>query len=193
MELGQIFEEFGPLFIQSIKDTLVEKQYPYAPGRFGNAYSKGRNSKFGGNGPINATGTLLSSVSGEYDPAQEAYYIYMASYWRYVNDGREPGEKYTKSMKRKDGTSWEKTLYKKMLPPGVLDGWISKRFGLSGKDLKSASFAINYNIAKYGIRPTNFYDDAGIKIEDIIAERFPDEADDIIETFYDNLIKKIKK
>lgn len=172
IDLQPFFNQYGDLFIQAIKQTLLEKQYPHAPGKFGNAYNKGRNPAFQGQSPINATGGLVQSVEGYYDVDKEAYVIFMASYWRYVNDGREPG---------------------KRPPTSALTGWITKRFGLTGKELDRAAFGIATNIGKFGVRPTNFYDDAGIKIEDIIAQDFPDEADELIETLYDNLIKKIKK
>lgn len=194
IDIKSFFEEYGNELINSIKEVIKEKRYPYAPGKFGNAYSQGRNSAFKGEGPINALGGLLESVSGEYNPNDEAFYIYMASYWRIVNDGRDPGDEKYITRTSKSGKQWKQKLYTKMLPPGVLDAWISKRFGISDpKQLKSAGFGISYNIAKYGIRPTDFYEDASIKLEDLIAEAFPEKADDLIGLFFDSLVKKIKQ
>jgi hypothetical protein len=78
----------------------------------------------------------------------------MLDYWQNVNDGRKPG---------------------KYVPIKPLMDWIrhkgfnkNKKTGKFQKfNIKGMAFAVSKNIQKFGISPTNFYDDAFVDfIED---------------------------
>lgn len=131
--------ELAQLFEAAIKEELG-KPYPFAPGYFGQQRSKGfRNMK-------KKTGALFNSVRVSFDPATDQIKVNMLEYWKYVNDGRKPG---------------------KYVPIKPLMDWIrvkgmnrDTRGRFKKFSIKGTAFAISTNIKKFGIQPTNFYDNA---------------------------------
>jgi hypothetical protein len=125
--------KFGELFTQYIKEEIQKKQYPY-----GNPV-KGMSDKV-------ASGKLLNSIQYSVDvqngdPTLVLSYI---DYFENVNLGR-------RAERRK-------------VPVSALVEWIKIR-GIQGRNKKgqfiprlSLAFAIQTNIYKFGIRPTNIYD-----------------------------------
>jgi hypothetical protein len=126
--------KFGELFTQYLKDSIEKKQFPY-----GNP-QRGLGDKV-------ASGRLLNSISYDVeidtngDPTLVLSYI---DYFENVNFGR-----------RKE---------KKRVPINAILDWIKVR-GLQGRNKKgqfiprlSFAFAIQTNIYKFGIRPSNIYD-----------------------------------
>lgn len=131
--------ELAAMFQQALKDNLA-KPYPYAPGYFGQKQGTGfRNMKV-------KTGNLYNSINVSFDPAQNKMKVNMLNYWKYVNDGRQPG---------------------KYVPLKPLMDWMKKK-GMNrdtkGRfkkfNIKGVAFAISRSIKKFGIQPTNFYDDS---------------------------------
>lgn len=132
--------ELAVKFQEALKSNIA-KPYPYAPGYFGQKPSKGiRNMK-------TKTGNLYNSVQVSFDPEAGKMKINMLDYWKNVNDGRKPGH---------------------YVPLQPLVDWI-KRKGLNrdakGKYKKIGSYRglaarISKSIYKFGIQPTNFYDDS---------------------------------
>jgi hypothetical protein len=132
--------ELAAKFQQALKDNLA-KPYPYAPGYFGKKPSSGkRNMK-------TKTGNLYNSINVSFDPDTSRMKVKMLDYWKYVNDGRQPG---------------------KYVPLQPLVEWI-KRKGLNrdakGRYKKIGSYRgfaaiLSRSIKKFGIQPTNFYDDS---------------------------------
>lgn len=181
------FNEYSQKFVKIIQDELMESKYKFAPGYFGNAYSNGRKSQYGGVGNKVASGGLLNSVEAVYK-GNGVVQIFMAAYWRYVDEGRNAGKKIMRRKKSKTGKDYQQTDWEGRPPTSALLPWIQKRFGLSGKDADRAAFAIATNIARFGIQKTNFFENASIKIEDEIASNFPDQADDLIGDFFDNML-----
>jgi hypothetical protein len=133
-------EAIAPILEDIIRQSLYEKRYP-----FGFANDRGVGNKV-------ASGTLARSVEvnvgkrkspyGNY----EAYFfqVLMEEYGQWVQSGRSGGKGY--------------------VPVGSLMRWIKQR-GLKGRDKKgrfmtdkSFAFAIQTNIKKFGIRPSNFLD-----------------------------------
>jgi hypothetical protein len=129
-------------FEENLKKQLAEP-YPYAPG-----YNGSRKSKFQGIRNMKVkTGSLYNSIKVSFDPASNQIKVMMLNYWKNVNDGREPG---------------------KYVPIKPLMDWIRAK-GLNknqktGKfqkfSIKGTAFGISKTIKQFGIRPTNFYDDA---------------------------------
>jgi hypothetical protein len=130
----QALEEFGKLFTGYIKNEIQKKQFPY-----GNP-QRGLGDKV-------ASGKLLKSIDYEVingtdgNPTLEISYV---DYFENVNLGR-----------RKE---------KKRVPIKAILDWIQVR-GLRGRNKKgqfipklSFAFAIQTNIYKFGIRPSNIYD-----------------------------------
>jgi hypothetical protein len=188
ISFDDFMEEYSQKFVQTIQETLREP-YKFAPGFFGNAYSNGRNPRYQGSASKEALGGLINSVSAVYK-GNGVVEIMMAEYWRYVDRGRKPGKEITRTRKSKTGKQFQVKDWEGRPPTSALLPWIQKRFGLSGDDAQSAAFAIATNIARFGIQKTDFFDRASIKLEDQIAENFPQEADDLIGDFFDNQIFK---
>jgi hypothetical protein len=140
-------EEIAPLIVNSIQKALSEKVYP-----FGMPNQKGRGNKI-------ASGTLRNSVQATVRDAgnRDIIEISMAEYGQWVQSGRLPG--------------------KRKIPVSVIERWITQR-KLKGRDKKgkyiknkSLAFAIQQNIFKFGIRPSNFLDiafDNLVKNEEVI-------------------------
>ena len=132
-------EELADMFQKALKDNLA-KPYPYAPGYFGQKPKTGtRNMK-------KKTGNLYNSINVSFDPATNRMKVNMLNYWKYVNDGRQPG---------------------KYVPLKPLMDWIrvkglnrDKRGRFKKFNIKGTAFAISKTIQKFGIQPTNFYDDS---------------------------------
>ena len=131
--------ELADLFQKALKDNLA-KPYPYAPGYFGQKSATGRRNM------KTKTGKLYNSINVSFDPAQNRMKVNMLNYWRYVNDGRQPG----KYVPLKPLMAWMKAKGMNRDTKGRF-----KKF-----NMKSVAFAISSSIKKFGIQPTNFYDDS---------------------------------
>jgi len=133
-------EAIAPILEDIIRQSLYEKRYP-----FGFANYRGVGNKV-------ASGTLARSVEVDVGKRKsshgnyETYYfqVLMEQYYQWVQSGRRPG--------------------KGFVPVGSLMKWIKDR-GLKGRDKKgrymtdkSFAFAIQTNIKKFGIKPSNFID-----------------------------------
>ena len=131
----EALEEYGKLFTGYLKKEIQKKQFPY-----GNPNQRGLGNKV-------ASGKLLNSIDYEVitgsdgSPTLEISYI---DYFENVNLGRRPE--------------------KKRVPIKAILDWIKVR-GLKGRNKKgqfipnlSFAFAIQTNIFKFGIRPSNIYD-----------------------------------
>ena len=131
---------FAKKFQETLKASLA-KPYPFAPG-----YNKDRRP-FGIRNMKSKTGDLYKSIQVTFDANEDTIVIKMLDYWQYVNDGRKPG---------------------KYVPIKPLMEWIrhkgfnkNKKTGKFQKfNIKGMAFGISKNIKKFGIAPTNFYDDA---------------------------------
>jgi len=131
---------FAKKFQETLKASLA-KPYPFAPG-----YNKDRRP-FGVRNMKTKTGNLYNSIKVKFDVASDTIVVSMLDYWQNVNDGRKPG---------------------KYVPIKPLMEWIrhkgfnkNKKTGKFEKfNIKGMAFAVSKNIQKFGIAPTNFYDDA---------------------------------
>lgn len=144
----------APIIKDTIQDVLNQKVY-----RFGFAKNTGLGNK-------RASGRLINSVSVDVVPSQDRpiIRIFMEDYWVWVQNGRLPG--------------------KKGVPLAVIEQWIRDR-QLTGRDKKgrfikrrSFAFAIQTNIKKFGIRPSNFLDKAVnlLETDERIIEALGEEA-----------------
>jgi hypothetical protein len=131
----------APIIQETIQDVLSQRAYP-----FGFAKYRGLSDKV-------ASGKLKNSVSVDVVPNQDRpiVRIFLEDYWVWVQSGRLPG--------------------KKGVPLDAIEQWIKNR-GLTGRDKKgrfikrrSFAFAIQTNIKKFGIRPSNFLDKAIVLLE----------------------------
>jgi hypothetical protein len=157
-------EKIAPIIENILKKTLEQKRYP-----FGFAKYKGVGDKV-------ASGKLKDSISVEVKKVNENETIIQVlseQYAQWVQSGRLPG--------------------KKGVPIEALEKWIKSR-GLQGRDKKgkfikrrSFAFAIQKNIKKFGIRPSNFLDVAlemianDPKIMELIGDEAYEELIDLIE------------
>jgi len=167
-QLAGAFELYSQLFAEKLKWALSQ-QYPYAPGKDGNAYSMGRNSAYAGSankvGPVpdGYNTNLINSVEARYDVNTKEVQIFMNDYWQYVNDGRNAG---------------------KYVPIRPLMKWGMARLGLDQNQAKSMAFAVSRNIYKFGIKPTYFFDIAieqlSQQIDDELFEQLALSIDDFI-------------
>jgi hypothetical protein len=156
-------EKIAPIIENILKKTLEQKRYP-----FGFA-------KFRGVGNKVASGKLRDSIQVNVVKQKDETIIQILAeqYSQWVQSGRLPG--------------------KRGVPIDALERWIKSR-GLQGRDKKgkfikrrSFAFAIQNNIKKFGIRPSNFLDVALETIGDDprIMELIGDEA-------YEDLINLIE-
>lgn len=132
-------ENIAPLIEENIKKALAEKRYP-----FGVKTRPGISNKI-------ASSSLYNSV--EVKQNNDTLEVLMNQYWKYVQSGRLPG--------------------KKGVPIEAIEKWIGER-KLLGRDAKgkfikkrSFAFAIQTNIKKFGIPPSNFLD---VAIENIMDD-----------------------
>lgn len=128
------YNVIAPIIKDTIQKALSEKVYP-----FGFAKYRGLSDKV-------ASGKLRNSVEVKVVPSEggSIIQIFMEDYYQWVQSGRLPG--------------------KKGVPVDAIERWIKER-GLTGRDKKgkfikrrSFAFAIQTNIKKFGIRPSNFLD-----------------------------------
>jgi hypothetical protein len=138
-KFDRAMKELAALFEQALKNNLA-KPYPYAPGYFGQRRKKGIRNM------TKKTGALYNSIKVSFDPATKQIKVNMLDYWRYVNDGRQPG----KYVPLKPLMDWIKTKGLNRDTRGRF-----KKF-----NIKSTAFAMSASIKKFGIQPTNFYDDS---------------------------------
>jgi hypothetical protein len=154
----------APIIEKILKTTLEQKRYP-----FGFA-------KFRGTGNKVASGKLRDSISvvtKKVNQDETIIQVLSEEYAQWVQSGRLPG--------------------KKGVPVDALEKWIKDR-GLQGRDKKgrfikrrSFAFAIQKNIKKFGIRPSNFLDVAlemiadDPQIMDLLEEGSFEELLDLIE------------
>jgi len=132
-------EDLASMFQQALKNNLA-KPYPYAPGFFGQKKSTGRRDM------RKKTGNLYNSINVSFDPEANKMKVNMLNYWKYVNDGRQPG----KYVPLKPLMAWLRTKGMNRDTRGRY-----KKFNIKG-----VAFAISRSIMKFGIQPTNFYDDS---------------------------------
>lgn len=153
-EYNKVMNQLAAAFEENLKRQLAEP-YPYAPG-----YNGSRKSKFQGIRDMKKqTGSLYNSIKVSFNPESNQIQVMMLDYWKNVNDGREPG---------------------KYVPIKPLMDWIrtkgfnkNKQTGRFQKfSIKGTAFAISKTIKQFGIRPTNFYDDARTEF----AKEFQKEA-----------------
>lgn len=162
------FTEFlnfwGQAFVAELKRRL-NSNYDYAPGINGDAYSNGRNKKYSGSGIKSAeSSSLYKSIEGKM--TTDGFELLMLDYWYYVNYGRKEGS---------------------YVPISPLVEWATTK----GFDNPvGAAWGANYNIYKFGIAPTNFYDDAITTLEGQFDRQADNMMEKTINDFFDNLLEK---
>jgi len=131
---------FGQVFTNYLKEQLLIQQFPYAPGYAGGGTLRDNGNKY-------ATGQLYESIKYSIETdlqGQPVLVLSYVDYFDYVNEGRRPKQK--------------------RVPINALLNWIAVR-GIQvqdsrGRDIPplSLAFAIQTNIFKFGIAPSNIYD-----------------------------------
>lgn len=128
----QIFTKYGGILVGLTRQNLAYPR-PYSFGMNGDAYSNGRKKQYSGQAPKSEAGSpLYDSVTYEVTGSGNELELdlLMLDYGTYVDRGRRPG---------------------KGIPVSVSKEIAERFFGT-----EKASFAINKNIKKFGIQPTNF-------------------------------------
>jgi hypothetical protein len=150
-QYDMVMKNLAMQFQNAIKQELA-KGYPYATGYNGSKKQTGiRDMR-------KKTGNLYNSVKVSFDPTTDQIKVVMLNYWKYVNDGRKAGS----YVPIKPLMDWIKVKGMNRDVKGRF-----KKFNVKG-----TAFAISKSIQKFGIRPTNFYDNAF----DIFVQAFEDEA-----------------
>ena len=161
----EALQRLGTIFINFYKQKLQQKIYPYAPGYTGEGTTRGMSNKV-------ATGQLLNSLTATVvrTPQGSQLVITYMDYYEAVNLGRR--------------------AKKKKVPISALLDWIKIR-GIKGRNKRgrfipslSLAFAIQTNIYKYGIAPSNIYDKAYDSFEALL-ENPPAEFRDEYESLYE--------
>jgi len=176
-------EKIAPIIESILKKTLEQKRYPFGFAKFkgvGNKVASGKlrdsiQVQFQKGGVTSKNITRRQFLKGQtgISTIPDTIVVIMEQYSQWVQSGRLPG--------------------KKGIPISAIEDWIKSR-GLQGRDKKgqfikrrSFAFAIQTNIKKFGIRPSNFLD---VALETIgndpkIMELLGDEA-------YEDLINLIE-
>ena len=146
-------DDLGFIFTAFLKEKIKSKIYPY-----GNPNVKGTGNKI-------ASGNLYDSIGYSVEVDGNGIPVLLLSYATYfkdVNKGRK--------------------INVKRVPLNVLLKWIKIK-GIRGRDKKgrfikntSFAYAIQTNIYKYGIRPTNIYDKTLDSVEDLFNNPPPEIA-----------------
>jgi len=152
----------GEIFIEMMKKKIQEKIYPY-----GNPNQKGVGDKV-------ASGKLLNSLSVRLVPPSNnnagGIEITYEDYFKYVNLGRRAGKKF---VPRQAILDWIKVR-------GIRPRDKKGRFILNNEKNKlKLAYAIQTNIYKYGIRPSNIYD----KGLDSLADIFENPPAELMEAY----------
>jgi len=163
--LEGFMELYGELFANKLKEQLRMKIYPYR----GNAYRPAGVSDKVAGVHYGYPQSLVDSIESQYDPNNNELVILMNDYWRWVNDGRQPG------------------TYAPIKP---LQLWAMKRLGLDEQQAKSAAFGISKNIYKFGIKPTYFYDLAVEALSKQLEDELYNNIGLSIETFLENTFEE---
>lgn len=183
-EQEMFFNYWGEMFVNQLRAGLQDL-YPYSPGKDGRAYSstpprkgeyRGQSLKGMANKIANShygfQQSLYDSISYEYNDG--VFQVIMNSYWKYVNDGRNPG---------------------KYVPIQPLMVWAMDRLGKSQKEARSMAFGMSVNIQRYGIKPTFFVDDAIGRLAEMMdenaAEALGRSIDDFLGERLEDLFKEI--
>lgn len=155
-------QQIAPIVQDAIQKALKEKRY-----RFGFAKRQGLSDKIA-SGKLYNSVQVISKKDGNDDYTLQ---VLMEDYSQWVQSGRLPG--------------------KRGVPIEAIEEWIRER-KLQGRDKKgryikrrSFAFAIQTNIKKFGIRPSNFLDVAleNIMDDDRIIQFLEDASfEDLIDT-----------
>lgn len=121
-------DKIAPIIVDNFKKALEEKRY-----KFGNPP---RGTRLGNK---IASGNLQSSISAKTNLKKGTIEILMEPYGRYVQSGRSRG--------------------KTGVPIDAILTWMRER-GIRSNDLsdRQLAFAIQTNIKKFGIKPSNWFD-----------------------------------
>jgi hypothetical protein len=127
-------EKIAPIIEEILKKTLEQKRYPFGFAKFRGVGNKVASGKLRDSIQVNV-------VDNGNSPIIE---VLAEQYFQWVQSGRLPG--------------------KRGVPIDAIEKWIKER-GLQGRDKKGKfikrrnfAFAIQNNIKKFGIRPSNFLD-----------------------------------
>jgi hypothetical protein len=162
-ELRAFMTRWGNLFKTELKAQLM-MSYKFAPGYNGDAYSNGRNPEYQGQAPKSATNSLYDSITGQM--TEDGFELLMLDYWEYVNYGREKG---------------------KYVPITPLQEWATLK-GIPNPE--SAAFGISRNIFKFGIAPTNFYENAIDRLQEQFDAQLEENVSRSFTEFFDNLLER---
>ena len=170
-EIEVLFNDFlkryGEEFVKQLRSSLVNVNYPYAPGYNKERSPIGTANKDAGVG-FGYSQSLVNSIEAVYNFDAFEVEILMNEYWRWVNQGRQPGS---------------------YAPIKPLQEWAKIRLGLGDQEARSAAFGISTNLYKFGIAPTFFYDIAVEKLEKEF-ERNQEEIAESINDFMENKVLK---
>jgi hypothetical protein len=174
-EMEVFLEIWGQRFVNELRARL-NQTYFAAPGinaegtDVGNAYGetidgRTRNKQYSGNfikSPIGSS--LYQSIEGRVTP--DGFELLMNDYWEYVNYGRKRGN---------------------FVPISKLEQWArTKGF----PNPTAAAWGANWNIKRYGIAPTFFYDNAIASLEAQFQAEADDMMDKTINDFFDKLLER---
>lgn len=174
-EMRVFLEIWGQRFVNELR-TRLNTSYFSAPGinsdgsDVGDAYSESidgrvRNKRYSGNFIKSGPGSsLYESISGQVTP--EGFELLMNDYWEFVNYGRKRGN---------------------FVPIGPLETW-AKTKGFPNPT--AAAWGANWNIKRYGIAPTFFYDNAIASLEAQFNAEADEMMDKTINDFFDKLLEK---
>lgn len=174
-EIETLFNDFlrkyGEEFVKQLRSAL-ELKYPYSPGFNDERATIGQANKIVGAMP-GYSQSLYDSITAVYDFEAYEVEILMNEYWKWVNQGRQPG-----SYVNRQGIK-------------SLQAWAKIRLGLDDTEALGAAFGISKNLFRFGIKPTFFYDIAVENLERIFNENQEEIAESINDFMSNKILKDI--
>lgn len=161
-------DKYGELFTEFLKKEIQKRQYPY-----GNPV-RGMSDKV-------ASGKLLNSIGYSVEIDTDGNPVLVLEYIDYF-----------------ENVNWGRRKEKKRVPISDLLDWIRVR-GIRGRNKKgrfipnlSFAFAIQTNIFKFGIRPSNIYDKGLDSLLDFV-DNPPQELVDEYQDVYDMISEDVNR
>lgn len=160
----EMLERWAKIWTDELKKQLQQTNYPFSPGY--NNSSPERNKYTGSKV---ASGSLLNSISAEVkqEDNETILELFMLSYWRYVNDGVRPSQKYPTDGYVSAGGKSEFI--------SALVKWYGSKLGITGKEALSRAFGTRQNIWRFGVAPSNFYTNTLDVLIDKMTTEFGDD------------------
>jgi hypothetical protein len=181
-------EELKALISNLIKDELQAQLLQVGAAKSYSGIPKPTNGRFPGSiGNKISSGELYNSIQvdfgTDFDNGGLQLEVSMASYGKYVDEGRLPGVEIQKTRTSKRGNQITYKTYTKFPPLSAIKNWVQQKPALTAPNLTTdqRAFLAARSIARDGIFPTNFIDKAITNVTDKVVYYLGEYAGEYLE------------